>query len=96
VGWAKRGPSGTIPTNRAEAQQVGQKIADEIVDGGRPGRAGLSQRLEQSRICCVDYAAWKRIDAAELASAGNERCRAKFVSVARMLDAAQVQPLKPV
>ena len=30
VGWAKRGPSGTIPTNRVEAQQVAQKIAQEI------------------------------------------------------------------
>ncbi len=30
VGWAKRGPSGTIPTNRAEALEVAQKIASEI------------------------------------------------------------------
>src|SRR5450759_3053596 len=29
VGWAKRGPSGTIPTNRTEAQQLAQKIAQE-------------------------------------------------------------------
>src|SRR5271165_3813653 len=29
VGWAKRGPSGTIPTNRIEAQQVAQKILTE-------------------------------------------------------------------
>ena len=30
VGWAKRGPSGTIPTNRVEAQQVAHKMAQEI------------------------------------------------------------------
>ena len=94
VGWAKRGPSGTIPTNRAEAQQVAQKIAQEVLAGARPGRAGVRQLLEQRQICWVDYAAWRRIDAAELARAGSERCRTKFTSLAAMLDAAQAHQLR--
>ena len=95
VGWAKRGPSGTIPTNRTEAQSLAQKIASEIVDGARPGKAGIVQLLEQQQICWADYAAWRRIDAGELARAGRERCRMKFSSVAEMLEAAQASQLRP-
>ena len=94
AGWAKRGPSGTIPTNRTEAQLLAQKIAREALDSARPGRAGVRQLLEQRQICWVDYAAWRRIDAAELARAGGERCRTKFTSLAEMLDAAQACQLR--
>jgi len=90
VGWAKRGPSGTIPTNRAEAQQVAQKIAQEVADSTRSGTAALRRLLEERRIAWVDHAAWRRIDAAELARAADQRCRTKFNTVAEMLDAAQV------
>jgi Pyridine nucleotide-disulphide oxidoreductase len=92
VGWAKRGPSGTIPTNRAEAQLVAQKIARETLDSARPGRAGVLHLFEQRQVGCVDYAAWRRIEAAELARAGHERCRNKFSIIAEMLEAAQVGP----
>ena len=68
VGWAKRGPSGTIPNNRTEAQQVAERIAQETADGCRAGGAGLRQLLETRRVVWVDYAGWRRIDAAELAA----------------------------
>jgi len=89
VGWAKRGPSGTIPTNRTEAQLVAQKIAQEVTGADRPGRSALRQLLHERHVCWVDYAAWRRIDAAELARAGEGRCREKFGSVAEMLEVAQ-------
>ncbi len=89
VGWAKRGPSGTIPTNRAEAQQVAQEISREVADTNRPGAAALRQLLEERRVNWVDYAAWRRIDAAEVARAGNGRCRRKFRTVTELLEAAQ-------
>jgi NADPH-dependent glutamate synthase beta subunit-like oxidoreductase len=87
VGWAKRGPSGTIPTNRAEAQQVAQGIAEEIVDAQRPGRQGLRDLLEKRGVRWVDYEGWRRIDAAELSRAGVDRCREKFRSAEEMLEA---------
>jgi hypothetical protein len=49
VGWAKRGPSGTIPTNRVEAQQLAQRIAQEMQSGERPGGAGLRKLLEATK-----------------------------------------------
>ena len=91
VGWAKRGPSGTIPTNRTEAQLVAQKIAQEVRDSGRAGGVALRQLLEERRACWVDHAAWRRIDVAEVERAGAERCREKFGTVAEMLEAAHVK-----
>ncbi len=82
VGWAGRGPSGTIPTNRTEAQGLARRMAGEIVDSGRPGRDALLAELKQH---VVDHAGWKRIDAAELAGASDRRCRVKLTDAALML-----------
>lgn len=94
VGWAKRGPSGTIPTNRVEAQQVAQKIAQEVTDASRPGGQGLRQILQERQIKWVDYEGWRSIDFAEVARASAERCREKFSTTAEMLDAAQADQLR--
>jgi ferredoxin--NADP+ reductase len=95
VGWAKRGPSGTIPTNRAEAQKVAQRMSTEVSDSGRTGEAGLRNLLEQRYVAVVDYDGWRRIDAAELAGACDERCRRKFERVEDMLEASGVQQPRP-
>ena len=95
VGWAKRGPSGTIPTNRVEAQQVAQRITQEITNGNRRGRQGLQHLLEQRGVAWVDYAGWKRIDAAELARADAQCCRRKLRTTAEMLDSARTGELRP-
>jgi NADPH-dependent glutamate synthase beta subunit-like oxidoreductase len=48
VGWAKRGPSGTIGTNRPDSIAVAERIAQDIADGNKAGGQGLDQ-LIQSR-----------------------------------------------
>lgn len=95
VGWAKRGPSGTIPTNRVEAQQVAQKIAQEVQSASRPGTQALRHLLDERDCRAVDYDGWKRIDAAELSHADAERCREKLCSTNEMLDAAYAGQLRP-
>lgn len=87
TGWAKRGPSGTIPTNRSEAQQVAQRIAAEAIDHGRAGGDGLVALLSERGVQRVDHASWRKIDAAEQAGAAGDRCRRKFDTVAGMLEA---------
>jgi NADPH-dependent glutamate synthase beta subunit-like oxidoreductase len=88
VGWAKRGPSGTIPTNRVEAQQVAQKIVAEAQAADRPGTAALHELLRQRDCRVVDYSGWRRIDAAELSCDKSERCREKLCRTDEMLDVA--------
>lgn len=95
VGWAKRGPSGTIPTNRVEAQHVAQKIAQEIQDENRPGTLALRRLLEQRGCRAVDYEGWHKIDVTELSRAGAERCREKLCSTNEMLDIAHAGQLRP-
>lgn len=92
VGWAKRGPSGTIPTNRVEAQQVAQRLAQEVQDGNRLGTQALRQCLADRGCRPVDYQGWRRIDAAELSCVAPQRCRIKLRSTNEMLDAAHGHP----
>ena len=96
VGWAKRGPSGTIATNRAEAHAVAQRLLREVGAGGsgKAGRAGLEALLRQRGVDVVSWARWERIDAREVeqASAASStttgRPRRKFRTVAAMLNAS--------
>ncbi len=95
VGWAKRGPTGTIPTNRTEAQQVVQRMAREIVDSDRPGGAELRRLLETRGVTWVDGAGWRRIDEAELSGACADRCRRKVCRTEEMLEIANPGQLRP-
>jgi pyridine nucleotide-disulfide oxidoreductase len=88
VGWAKRGSSGTIPTNRSEAQQLAQRMAKEVIDSGRRGRQALREHLGSNGKTFVDYSGWKRIDAVEIARANDGRCRLKLRSIEEMLQVA--------
>src|SRR6266702_3551855 len=72
VGWAKRGPSGTIATNRAESHGVAQ----------RPGGDALATLLADRGTSRIDFAAWLRIDAAERARGQLGRPREKFATLA--------------
>jgi NADPH-dependent glutamate synthase beta subunit-like oxidoreductase len=85
VGWAKRGPSGTIATNRAEAHDVAQRLLAEIVPDGRVGAAGLAALLCERGTRRIDYAAWLHIDAAERGRAQPGRPREKFPDLAALL-----------
>jgi ferredoxin--NADP+ reductase len=85
VGWAKRGPSGTIPTNRSEALQVAQKIAADLSETSPKPMPDFRAILKSRGVRCVDYAGWKRIEAAELSRACEERCRLKLLNTEDML-----------
>lgn len=87
VGWLARGPRGTIPENRADAQIVAQRVAADLATlvAEKPGRAALAALVPQA----VDYAGWLRIDAAERAAAPEGRVRAKIRTKAEMLAIAR-------
>jgi ferredoxin--NADP+ reductase len=62
VGWAKRGPSGTIPTNRSEALEVAHTIAGEIAAAPEKAASDLAEVLRSRGVAWIDYAGWKRIE----------------------------------
>ncbi|WP_323778916.1 FAD-dependent oxidoreductase [Leisingera sp.] len=82
TGWFRRGPRGTIPENRADAQALAKRILAEIpAEGsGKSGRAILEGLPD-----LVSYEGWQRIDTAETAAAPEGRCRVKISTRARML-----------
>ncbi len=95
VGWAKRGPSGTIPTNRAEALEVAQKIAGEIAGAPKKAALDLAEVLRSRGVAWIDYSGWKRIEEAERAGACDERCRLKFLQAEEMMQVGRTPELQP-
>jgi ferredoxin--NADP+ reductase len=89
TGWAARGPSGTIGSNRKEGFALAARIAAQPRVPGKTGRAGLESLTARRRIELVDFAAWQRIDAAEIAAAVPGAPRRKFEYVADMLATAR-------
>jgi len=89
VGWARRGPSGTIGTNRPDGYEVAEKIAADLGPGAgrKEGGAGLDRLLEARGVDIVTFQDWQRIEAAEAARAREGSPREKFVAIAEMLGA---------
>jgi ferredoxin--NADP+ reductase len=91
VGWARRGPTGTIGTNRPDGYEVAEQIATLFPPGGegseRQGPDGLD-RLLASRGCDpVLFADWQKIEAAEVAAARAGAPREKLVRMEELLRA---------
>lgn len=89
VGWARRGPTGTIGTNRPDGFAIADRIAAEIVPGGKAGRAGLDALAAERGYDLVTFRDWQKIDAAEVAQARDGAPREKFVVVDHMMTAAR-------
>ena len=88
VGWARRGPSGTIGTNRPDGFAIVEKIAADVGDGAsKAGRAGLDGLAAERGLDVVTFRDWKRIEAAEAKRARDGAPREKFVDVAEMIAA---------
>jgi ferredoxin--NADP+ reductase len=82
VGWARRGPTGTIGTNRPDGYEVADRIASEMPSGSagnRPGAEGLKQLLESRGVMPTDYDDWRKIEETEVGRARPGSPREKFV-----------------
>ena len=82
VGWARRGPSGTIGTNRPDGYEVADQIASAMPAGSgedREGVAGLKRLLESRGVMPTDYDDWRKIEETEVSRARPGSPREKFV-----------------
>ncbi len=92
VGWARRGPSGTIGTNKPDGFAIVEKIAEDMSagalgTGGKQGRAGFDELAAARGLDVVTFRDWKKIEEAENARARDGAPREKFVDVAAMIAA---------
>jgi ferredoxin--NADP+ reductase len=87
VGWAKRGPSGVIGTNKSDAAEVVKLLISDLKDAKTPG--DITELLRGDHKV-VDQPYWVRINEAEVA-AGESRGkpRVKAVSVPDLLRLGQ-------
>ncbi|MCE2509772.1 MAG: FAD-dependent oxidoreductase [Alphaproteobacteria bacterium] len=84
VGWIKRGPTGTIATNKPDGKLAAEQI---LADGkeGKPGRASLEKLLAARGVRPVSFEEWQKIEAIEEANATPPSPRRKFATVEDML-----------
>jgi ferredoxin--NADP+ reductase len=68
AGWIKRGPTGVIGTNKADAAETVRALLDDL--GGRAKkRSSIETLLESRGVRAVTYEDWLGIDAGEIALA---------------------------
>jgi ferredoxin--NADP+ reductase len=91
VGWAKRGPTGVIGTNKPDAIESINSLFDDvqkhkISPAPEPDPACVVALLRERGVRYVTTEDWRKIDAAE-AAAGKElgKPRVKFIDKAEML-----------
>ena len=90
VGWARRGPTGTIGTNRPDGYEVAEAVAALMpagTSGDRAGRDGLQRLLAERGVRPTDFTDWRRIERAEEAAARPGSPREKMVRVEDWLGA---------
>jgi len=78
VGWAKRGPSGVIGTNKSDAAAVVELLVSDLKT---PKVAGDISELLTHQVV-VDQSAWRKINEAEVA-AGEPKGKPRIKSVKR-------------
>lgn len=94
TGWAKRGPSGVIGTNKPDAAETVAAVLDARKRGAllaptATGEGADVEALLQSRnVQFVSFSDWKLLDQLEVESGREQgRPRRKFTDVSSMLDA---------
>ena len=94
TGWARRGPSGIIGTNRRCARDAVRALLDDVDRGligqtAVPDREDIARRLAGKQPGLVPYAGWQRIDRTERhAGKASGRARIKLTTMQSLLDAA--------
>jgi len=90
VGWARRGPTGTIGTNKPDGFMIAEEIArDQPEAAEKQGRAGLDELIAEREIDIVTFRDWQQIDLAEIERARAGAPREKFVRIEEMVSATK-------
>ena len=92
TGWIKRGPTGVIGTNKADATETVAALLEDLPglpDPAHPDPADFRAALRAHGLRPVDWTAWLRVDAEEVRRGGLRGAeRVKVAELAEMLDTA--------
>jgi len=96
AGWIKRGPSGIIGTNRADAIETAAHLLSDFTSRddlpAKPGASALLPLLASRGLRCTDFQDWLKVDAAEIArGAAVGKPREKFVRIQDVFDSISDQ-----
>ncbi|OGS00988.1 MAG: NADP oxidoreductase [Elusimicrobia bacterium RBG_16_66_12] len=102
VGWAKRGPSGLIGTNRACSVATAATMVEDL-KAGRLAQRGVDASMESTPrllaskgVKVVSFAQWKAIDKLEVENGKKAgKIREKFTRVSEMLAAVDAPAVGP-
>jgi ferredoxin--NADP+ reductase len=87
VGWARRGSTGVIGTNKSDAAEVVDNLVAYLA-GSLP-KKNFEQSMLEKQSTLIDFQGWKRIDQEELTRGIEEgRNRSKVLSRQEMLEIA--------
>lgn len=90
VGWARRGPTGTIGTNKPDGYRIAEQIAkDQPEPSNKQGRAGLDALIAQRDLDIMTFRDWQKIERAEIERARAGAPREKFTAIEEMVEAAR-------
>jgi ferredoxin--NADP+ reductase len=93
VGWAKRGPTGVIGTNKPDAVETAQRMLEDISrtpPAPNPDPMAIDALLEERQLTFVSIEGWRIIDQIEVQNGAEQgRPRVKFVRVQEMLEALE-------
>lgn len=88
VGWAKRGPSGVIGTNKSDAADVMKKLATFLQAKDPKLELPTPPRLQGLEV--VTLKGWRNIDASEVLNGQSKgKSRSKFLRISEMLSVAK-------
>ena len=94
VGWIKRGPTGILGTNKRDADETVDRLAEDLASGAieprqLPPREEVDALLAERKPDLVTLSGWRAIDARELERGEKaERPRVKLASRDELLAAA--------
>jgi ferredoxin--NADP+ reductase len=94
AGWIKRGPTGVIGTNKADAQETVMSLLEDdvrTVAKGASRRDAVEALLQERGVCFVQFKDWQKLNAFEMRCGEDQgRPRIKVTSVAEMLERCEV------
>ena len=93
VGWARRGPTGTIGTNKPDANETVELMIADLPNtpaAAEPNPQAVVELLQQRNIRYITLEEWQHLDSMETEAGEQQgRPRVKITSVDEMLDALQ-------